>query len=149
MNDLDPSFTSETERSFEQCEIVIRKGLQSFVDVGRALLEIRKEKYYQAQYETFTEYCRARWNLGTSRVYQLINATYVMDNLSTYSEDTAEVSSEEVPHYESLFPQIESQVRPLSRLTPEQQIEAWKTSVDRAEADYPTGKEVSLVVEEL
>ncbi len=149
MNDLDPASPSETELSFEQCEVVIRKGLQSFVEVGRALLQIRKEKYYQAQYDTFTEYCRARWNLGTSRVYQLINATYVMDNLSTPSEDTAEVSSEEVPHYESLFPQIESQVRPLSRLTPEQQIEAWKTSVDRAESDYPTGKEVSLVVDEL
>ena len=149
MNHLDTSLTSETKPSFEQCETVIRKGLQSFVEVGRALLRIKEEKYYQEQYDTFAEYCRARWHLGASRVYQLINATYVMDNLSTHSENTTEVSSAELPHYESLFPQIESQVRPLSRLTPEQQIEAWKTAVDRAGTDYPTGKEVSFVVDEL
>ncbi|MBF0277283.1 MAG: hypothetical protein HQM13_05825 [SAR324 cluster bacterium] len=149
MNSLDTAFSSETEATFEQCETVIREGLQSFVEVGRALLRIREKKYYQAQYGNFADYCQARWNLGTSRVYQLINATYVMDNLSAHTQMAGISSSADLPHYESHFPRIESQVRPLSRLSPEQQIEAWKTAVERAETEYPTGKEVSMVVEDL
>lgn len=139
-----------SHKEFKECEEIIRKGLNSFVDVGKALLKIKNEKLYRENYESFSEYCRARWNLGASRVYQLINASHVVENLvSQHNDPNESETSENVETATEYIPQIESQVRPLTHLSAEQQMEAWRMAVERAETDYPTGKEVTFAVEEL
>jgi hypothetical protein len=55
-------------------EKTIEQGLQTFVEVGLALMEIRDRKLYHGEYSSFKEYCRERWNFSDSRGRQLILA---------------------------------------------------------------------------
>lgn len=145
----------ETQENLVRYENVIQEGLQSFVEVGKALLAIRDEKLYKENYNNFNDYCRDRWNLGKSRVYQLINASNVMANLAleqdaTYRENqTNSTDSEETAQRYDVFPQTESQVRPLVRLQPDEQREAWNKAIEISESVVPTAKEVLLAVDEL
>ena len=50
-----------------ELETVIESGIRTFVDVGRALLEIRDSRLYRESYPTFDEYCRERWGFGRIR----------------------------------------------------------------------------------
>jgi hypothetical protein len=52
----------------------IEQGLQTFVEVGLALMEIRDRKLYRGEYSSFKEYCKERWNFSDSRGRQLILA---------------------------------------------------------------------------
>ncbi len=55
-------------------EFVIERGLQSFVDVGEALLQIRDGQLYLAHGDTsFSQYLERRWQLTRRRAYQLID----------------------------------------------------------------------------
>jgi hypothetical protein len=113
-----------------ELESTIEHGLQTFVEVGNALMEIRNGRLYQAQYDTFEDYCRERWVMGRSYVNKLISASEVVQNLGTI-----------VPRNE--LPQTESQARPLSQLTPDQQREVWPLVLETA----PNGKPTAAIVE--
>jgi phage N-6-adenine-methyltransferase len=47
----------------EECEGVIERGLQTFVEVGEALMEIRDDKLYLTTHASFDDYCRERWSM--------------------------------------------------------------------------------------
>ncbi|MCY7351962.1 MAG: hypothetical protein LH606_15070, partial [Cytophagaceae bacterium] len=50
---------SAVEQSrFEICELIIARGLQTFVDVGQALFEIRRFRLYRTDFPTFELYCK-------------------------------------------------------------------------------------------
>jgi len=55
--------TSE-ERSLADLETIIERGLATFVEVGTALLDIRRDRLYRETHETFEAYCRERWGFG-------------------------------------------------------------------------------------
>ena len=65
----------------EQHEAVIERGLNTFVDVGRALLAIRHRKLYRQEYGTFEEYCHRRWDITPRHGRRLIAAAQVVDNI--------------------------------------------------------------------
>jgi phage N-6-adenine-methyltransferase len=111
-----------------QHEDVIRRGLNTFVEVGSALLAIRDGKLYRAEFGTFEDYCQDRWNMTHRRANQLVQAAEVASNLGTV-----------VP----VLPASERQARPLAPLAPEQQREVWAIAVDTA----PNGKVTSAHVE--
>ena len=111
-------------------ENVIERGLQTFMDVGSALLEIRDKKLYKPNYKTFELYCRERWKMSQPRAYQLMDAAKVTQNLSTNVE---------------LSPNRESQVRPLAKLKPKQQRKVWKAAVQSANGEQPTARQVEAV----
>jgi len=81
---------------------------QPFESVTR-LLEIRDSELYRL-YGTFEDYCRKRWRVSYRRAAQLMDAAEVVFNLNNCSET----------------PTHESQVRPLTKLEPAEQREAWK-----------------------
>jgi len=116
----------ERSRLF-QLEETIRQGLNTFVDVGNALLEIRDKRLYRQEYSTFEDYCREQWGMSRPRAYQLIDAASVVTNLSTIVDK---------------FPDSESQARPLASLEPAEQVEAWK----RVITSTPEGKITAAVV---
>ena len=89
-----------------QHEAVIERGLQTFYEVGTALLAIRDKRLYRADYSTFEDYCRERWQMGRNYVNKLITAAEVVTNLGT-----------NVP----ILPTTESQARELVTLTPDEQ----------------------------
>lgn len=113
----------------QECEDVIERGLNTFVDVGNALLEIRDSKLYRESYSTFEEYCQERWSFTDRRARMLMSAAETISNLQ---------SGTVVPFY----PQTERQVRPLTSLEPEEQIEAWQRVIEKA----PEGRITAAIV---
>lgn len=115
-----------------ECEAVIERGFQTFYEVGLALQKVRDEELFRiAGYRSFRQYVEQRWTQGKSHAYRLIDAAEVVENLSPRGDR---------------LPVDEKQVRPLVRLEPEQQREAWKIAVDQSKTGSPTYREVNDVV---
>jgi hypothetical protein len=108
----------EESHELERCEVVIKQGLQTFIEVGQALMTIREKRLYRISFKTFEDYCVGRWAFGRNYVNKLIEASEVISNLGTI-----------VP----ILPKTESQVRPLTSLEPEIQKEVWKEVVKQSE----------------
>lgn len=136
MNTADPLTTSE------QCELVlaedkIRAGLDSFIQVGEALARVRDGRLYRETHATFASYCEEKWGLSRRHAYQLIDASEVVENLSAMAHTGIQI------------PTNERQARPLARLDPEQQQEAWERAVETAPNGKVTARHVESVVREL
>ncbi|MBI1879045.1 MAG: hypothetical protein HYR94_12645 [Chloroflexi bacterium] len=132
--------TSEAGRLAE-LETVIERGLQTFIEVGSALMEIRNSRLYRQMYATFEEYCQERWDLRKSRTYQLMDAAEVVENLK--SSTIVELFSGNI-----LLPTNEAQARPLAKLGLEMQRQAWRKAVETAPQGKITAKHVETVVKE-
>jgi hypothetical protein len=76
-----PLATREVARLAE-LEGVIERGLQTFIEVGRALLEIRDSRLYRENYSTFEAYCRERWGMSRAHAYRQIEAAQVAEMMS-------------------------------------------------------------------
>lgn len=74
--------TTEIDR-LAACERSIEQGISVFVEVGRALTEIRDSKLYRATHKTFEAYCKERWEIGRTRAYDLIDQAKVTDALTS------------------------------------------------------------------
>ena len=121
-------------QNLKEAEEVIEKGQKVFVAVGRALAKIRDEEWYKATHETFEEYCADKWTMSRPRAYQLIGAFTVTDHLSTICRQA---------------PESEAQARPLTRLTPDQQVVVWEKVIEETEGKRITEKLVSETIDEL
>jgi phage N-6-adenine-methyltransferase len=119
-----------TDRLLE-CERVIERGLNTFVEVGAALLEIRDSRLYKDGYSTFEDYCRERWGMARNYANKMIAASEVVANLGT-----------NVP-----IPVNEAQVRPLVGLPKEKQFDVWQQVVEQAQERKITGAFVQEVVD--
>jgi hypothetical protein len=112
-------------------EAVIERGLSTFLDVGRALVEIRDGRLYIADYRTFEDYCAGRWGFSVQRGYQLIDAAQVIEAVSTRVEIKP--------------PQNEAQTRELAQTLhrdgPDATAEAWQQAVKQHGAQ-PTKTQV-------
>jgi hypothetical protein len=71
------ALTAPERRALETLEGIVQRGIDTFVDVGRALAEIRDRRLYRQTHGTFEEYCHEKWLLGRTRAYQLIDAAMV------------------------------------------------------------------------
>ena len=127
MSDIANIITLDERSRLFQLEETIRQGLNTFVDVGNALLEIRDKRLYRQEYNTFEEYCREQWGFSKNYANKLIASTEAVLNLGTI-----------VP----ILPKTESQARPLTSLEPEEQVEAWK----RVITSTPEGKITAAIV---
>lgn len=119
----------ETSR-LADLEETIGRGLETFVEVGEALREIRDSGLYKDGYPTFEEYCRQRWQMSRPRAYELMQSSEVV---SAIADTGAEP------------PANEAQARPLAPLRerPEEMTEAWM----EASADgEPTAAKVKEAV---
>ncbi len=56
------------------CEKIIRRGFETFVEVGRNLAIVRDKTLYRHEYDNFEEYVEGKWQLTKQRAYQLISA---------------------------------------------------------------------------
>jgi phage N-6-adenine-methyltransferase len=116
-----------------QLEDTIQRGLNTFVDVGNALLEIRDSRLYRESHSTFEDYCRDRWGMSRPRAYQMIEAAEVVGNLSTNVD---------------ILPATESVARPLTSLPPETQRTVWAEAVTTAPNGKVTAAHVASVAQE-
>ena len=105
-------------------ENIIARNQCHFHKIGKALKEIRDSRLYKLiLFETFEAYTKARWDLGKSHAYRLIQAYQVVNNLSPNGD---------------ILPDNEYQVRPLIKLDPLEQRRAWNTFLN-------TGMEITAL----
>lgn len=65
-------------------ESIIAPGLQTFIQVGDALAEIRNDELWKdAHYKTWADYLDTRWKFGTSRARQLINGAQLTKHIES------------------------------------------------------------------
>jgi len=124
----------ETNRQdLERLEGIIERNLQSFYEVGRALMEIRDKGDYRdvLGFETFEAYCKAKWDISRQHAYRFIDSAKVLDNVT----DRLQIA-----------PANLEQTRPLARLEPEAQREAWQQAVETAPQGKVTAAHVQKVV---
>lgn len=128
------SALAKTEASaLAEYEAVIERGMETFVEVDNALLKIRDERLYRAEFGTFQEYCETRWEIDRRHANHLIDAAGVVENLGTI-----------VPK-----PSSESVTRPLAVLPPPEQRNAWRAAVASAPNNKPTAKQVAAAVDKM
>lgn len=106
----------EQERLNELCGVVDR-GIKTFVEVGMALAEIRDSRLYRETHPTFDDFCSERWDLGRSRVYQLMDGASVVNNVHNCGQ---------------IIPINEAQARPLTLFEADIQREIWSIVLERS-----------------
>lgn len=124
----------------EHAEEKIQRGLDTFREVGEALMTVRDNRLYREKFETFEDYCRDRWGFTGKRAYQLATAATLAELISGGSTEDGAA--------QALASANESQLRPLAQLlppfdaTPEEQSaaeqhvrDAWVAAVRTAPQD--------------
>ena len=102
--DVTETLTAPERDRLVECENVIRKGLGTFLEVGRALAEIHDNRLYKETHKDFKRYCKDVWGLGKSTAYQKIEGYRVVNLLENKMSAIADTFSNEY------------QLRPLTRL---------------------------------
>lgn len=88
------------------------------------------ERYKELGYATFGEYYTDVLQCKKAYAYQLMNAAGVYTNLSAIAD---------------FLPTTESQVRAMTKLEPEQQVDVWSEAIK--DGKVPTAKEVKAIVD--
>lgn len=131
---LDAALTPAEADELVRHESAIERGARTFIEVGNALAAIRDKRLYRGPYQTFEDYCRARWGMGRRYANRIVEAAEVAERLG--------------PHGPK--PTMEAQIRPLTQLKPEQQREVWDKAVASVPADdVPTPKIVEKIAREV
>jgi hypothetical protein len=105
----------DESHELERCEVVIKQGLQTFIEVGQALMTIKEKRLYRISFKTFEDYCLEKWAITKTQANRLIQASETIISLTPIGV---------------ILPQTESQTRPLTSLEPEIQKEVWKEVIE-------------------
>ena len=115
-----------------------RKVERAFFEAGKALAQLRDRRLYRSTHGTFEEYCRDRFGHSRRQSYLLMDAAVVFDNLVEICD--------QIDHK---LPTAEGQVRPMTKLEPQEQQEVWLRAVELAGGKVPTGRIVKDVVQRI
>ncbi|WP_242059336.1 MULTISPECIES: hypothetical protein [Nostoc] len=146
-----PELTEEEQRDRLHLE---RRVERAFFEAGKALAELRDRRLYRSTHSTFEEYCKDRFGFERRHPYRLIEAAGVVDNLikmcpnwtqNEIEDDPATVHSDQL----QILPTSEGQVRPMTKLEPQEQQEVWLRAVELAGGKVPTGRIVKDVVQKI
>jgi hypothetical protein len=120
-----------TEMSFmDRTKLYCEVEAKSFYLRGRILQSIKEDNCFkEAGYETFEKAVKDILSISRSFAYRIMDATTTYETLS--------------PTGRHFLPTSERQLRPLTGLEPEQQIEVWQ---EVAKDKVPTAKEVQKAV---
>lgn len=88
------SLNTNERKALRTLEGRIAAGIQSFRDVGSALLEIRDARLYRESHTSFEAYCREKWDLERARAYQFMSAAEVIRALPAGGESQKMVTNE-------------------------------------------------------
>jgi hypothetical protein len=150
--DRKPQLDVVERGNLRKLEKIISDGVATFVEVGKALAEIRDKRLYRESHKTFDGYCRERWNFEKRRAYQLIEAAGVATNVSqTGQEDGQEVCTSGTQNAASEQPAVEPPkservARELAQAPPEQQAAILTEAREKAGGE-PTAAQVRDAVE--
>jgi hypothetical protein len=125
MNELLSPLTGIEQLELSKLEDRIQRGLQTFYEVGAALMTIRNSRLYRDSHATFEDYCQQRWAMTRRHANRLVEAAEVIANLGPMGPK----------------PETERQARELAPLPPEAQVHAW-AAVTEALSDEPITAEI-------
>lgn len=135
MNEL-----TTTERSdLQRLETQIENGMQTFLQVGLALKEIRDLKLYREDYLTFEKYVSEKWGHSRQWAHHLINAVIVEQQLGENVNNCLQT------------PKTESQYRELAKVQPEKIPQVWEAVTKDCEetGEQPTAKKIKTIAAEI
>lgn len=125
-------------KRLEELEVVIKRDLGSFYEVGSALTEIRERGLYKSKnggfYKTFKAYAKGTWDMSQRHANRLIAASDVIENLGPRGP---------------LLPSYEKHARHLTKLPADQQVEAWDMVLETATDGKVTEALVYKVVKDM
>ncbi|AVH63867.1 hypothetical protein [Nostoc sp. 'Peltigera membranacea cyanobiont' N6] len=140
-----PELTEEEQRDRLHLE---RRVERAFFEAGKALTELRDRRLYRSTHKTFEEYCRDRFAHSRQQSNYLIAAAGVYENLTTIG--CQNVANENLTTIGcQILPTSERQVRPMTKLEPQEQQEVWLRAVEVAGGKVPTGRIVKDVVQRI
>jgi hypothetical protein len=109
-------------------EQVIEHGVQTFYEVGRALLDIRNRRLYRENFGTFEDYCRDRWGMDKRYANRTIEAAALVTQMGPIGP----------------IPRTESQARELVGLPAEDARDVYREATDRSNG-HPTAATIREV----
>ncbi|MFW9259336.1 hypothetical protein [Nostoc sp. CALU 546] len=127
-----------TEEEIRYRLLLERKVERAFFEAGKALMELRDRKLYRSTHKTFEEYCRDRFGHNRRQSYLLMDAAVIFDNLEQKCDRS-----------DHILPTNEWQIRPLTKLDPDIQPEAWEQAVESANGKVPSHRLVKDVVQRI
>lgn len=140
--------TEDERAELATLEATIEHGLQTFIDVGHALLQIREMRLYRETHGTFEDYCRDRWDIDRTYAHRLIKAAEVTETLRVTGTPMLPIGN--IGTGGPVLPTNEAQTRPLTKLSdPELQRAAWIHAVKSAPDGRVTAAHVESVVREM
>lgn len=135
---LTPSLNAEEKALLNEYEATIKKGLDTFFEVGRAFAEISERGLYRENHTSFEDYCREVWNVSRSKAYRYIAASKCVENLQCSQMATQE---------ELAIPTSEAQARKIAKISPANQVKVAKKVAQKA--SKPTAKDFDEEVDKL
>lgn len=148
-----PSAATEVVEELTEDEVKDRYRLElkverAFVEAGKALSELRDRRLYRSTHRSFEQYCQDRFGFSRQSANFKIAASEVVRNLTTFScQNNSDNADENLTTFScQVLPTRETQVRPLAKLEPEEQLEVWEQAVERAGGKVPTERIVKAEV---
>jgi len=145
-----PELSVAEKSRLDELTGVVDRHLKSFMEVGRALSEIRDARLYRNTHESFEEFCKEKWDIGRNYANKQIAAYEVTTNLSSNGYNcTHQLTSPDQmamePQPVFRLPMNEAQVRPLveAKLSGPEQLEIWGRVCEEA---GPDGKITAAMV---
>lgn len=143
------TLTDPERQALATLEASIQGGLQTFVDVGTALLAIRDGRLYRESSPDFESYCQVRWGFTRRRAGQLIEAAAVVREIEAEAKPPSEPKNTEkgtvVPISPPALPTTERQARELAKVEPKKRAEVWKRAVETAPKDKEGKPKITAV----
>lgn len=115
-----------------------RKVESAFYEAGKALTELRDRRLYRSTHHTFEEYCKDRFGYSRRQPYLLMEAAVIFDHLA-----------QKCDRNDHILPTHEWQIRPLTKLDPDTQPEAWELAVESAHGKVPSNRIVKDAVQHI
>lgn len=115
----------------QEIEETLEAGRKAFARIGEKLKEIKEGRLYRDQYPSFDAYCEGRWSISGRHAARMIEGASV---LALLGGTKAKVT--------------ERQLRPLSKLDPEDVPQAWEEAKRVSGSDSPPTSVVEKVVNE-
>jgi hypothetical protein len=84
------ALSKQQASDFKACVQIVRKGINTFREVGQALAKIRDEQWYKTSHKTFEAFCIEEFGFKRSHAYRLIEAAEAVETSPTGDKLTTE-----------------------------------------------------------
>ncbi|MCD4678049.1 MAG: hypothetical protein K8S18_18955 [Desulfobacula sp.] len=140
--DITTHLTDTEKFQFDRYEQVIKNGLNTFLNVGHSLAQIRDNRLYRETHKTFEKYCKEAWDISKTHVnrqvaaYETVNLIESKWHQLVSNSNKSDNQAEESIQQTIILPINEAQARQLTILkNPDDQVKAWGLVLEKLNSD--------------